>query len=87
MRDKHIYFILRELHKWEQDQNVLQTCENLVSILISDEPEPGLENLDQIEIPESLMEKLTVPEIRDNAEMPGCHDDDRQTASSTDDEI
>lgn len=87
MRDKHVYFILRELHKWEQDQNVLQTCENLVSILISDEPEPGLENLDQIKIPESLIEKLTVPEIRDNAEMPGCHGDNRRNTSSTDDEI
>ena len=57
MRDKHVYFILRELHTWEQDQNVLQTCENLVSILISDEPESALENLYQIKISESLIEK------------------------------
>ena len=85
MRDKHVYFILRELHKWEQDQNVLQTCENLVSILISDEPESGLENLDQIKIPESLTK--TALEIKDNAEMPGCHGDDRRNTSSTDDKI
>ena len=85
MRDKHVYFILRELHKWEQDQNVLQTCENLVSILISDEPESGLENLDQIKIPESLMK--TALEIKDNAEMSGCHSDDKRNTSSTDGEI
>ena len=45
---------MRELHKWEKEDTVKETCEALVSILISDEPEPGMENLHEVEIPESM---------------------------------
>lgn len=34
LRDKNTYVILRELHKWEKDTNVLLACENVVDILI-----------------------------------------------------
>lgn len=34
IRDKNTYVILRELHKWEKDREVLLACENLVDILI-----------------------------------------------------
>ena len=44
---------MRELHKGEKDPDVLQTCESLVSILISDEPEQGMENLHDVELPEA----------------------------------
>jgi hypothetical protein len=49
MRGNGVYFILRELHKWEEYKQAKTACENLVSILISDEPnDPSLENLDDI---------------------------------------
>lgn len=34
LREKNTYVILRELHKWEKDKNVLLACENVVDILI-----------------------------------------------------
>ena len=34
MREKNVYVILREYHKWEKDKNILLACENLVDILI-----------------------------------------------------
>ena len=58
MRDKQVYLIIRELHQWEEDTGVSQACENVISVLISDEPEPGMENLDQVKIPEDLVAKL-----------------------------
>lgn len=33
-RDKNVYVILREYHKWEQEKTILLACENLVDILI-----------------------------------------------------
>ena len=53
LRSKQVYLIMRELHKWEKEPEVLETCEALVSILISDEPEPGMENLLEVELPTS----------------------------------
>jgi len=58
IRDKQTYLILRELHKWEQDKLVLVACENLVDVMISDEPAPELENLHQVDIPEHLVDKF-----------------------------
>lgn len=34
MRERNVYVILRELHKWEKDRQVLLACENLVDLLI-----------------------------------------------------
>lgn len=45
---------MRELHKWEMEEPVKETCEALVSILISDEPEPGMENLHEVQVPEFM---------------------------------
>lgn len=53
LREKQTYLIMRELHKWESDPNVKETCEQLVSILISDEPESGMENLHEVELNDS----------------------------------
>lgn len=33
-RERNVYVILRELHKWEKDSKALLACENLVDILI-----------------------------------------------------
>lgn len=32
MRDKNVYLIVRELHKWEQDFQVAAACEKLVQV-------------------------------------------------------
>ena len=50
LREKQTYLILRELHKWEEEVEVKNVCENLVHILIADEPESGMENLHEVEL-------------------------------------
>lgn len=34
LRENGVYYILRELHKWEKDRRALLACENVVDILI-----------------------------------------------------
>ncbi|NWX52440.1 HGH1 protein, partial [Steatornis caripensis] len=45
LRDKGTYVILRELHRWEREPDVLAACEKVIQVLIGDEPSPGMENL------------------------------------------
>jgi len=59
VKNKNAYVILRELHKWETDEANIVAIENLVSLLISDDPEPGMENLHEVNIPDHVMEKLS----------------------------
>ena len=54
LRSKQVYLVMRELHKWEKEEAVKETCEALVSMLISDEPELGMENLHEVELPEFM---------------------------------
>lgn len=58
LRDKQVYIILRALDHWERDESVQKCCLNLISILISDDPEPGMANLDQVHILPELSEQL-----------------------------
>jgi hypothetical protein len=58
IKDKNTYLILRELFNWEKDEKSYTTCKKLIDILISDEPEPGLENLHQVEVPDELAKKF-----------------------------
>lgn len=58
VKDKNTYVIIRELHKWEKSPVVLAAIENLVYVLIADEPEEGMENLETVVIPEDIEEKL-----------------------------
>lgn len=51
---------MRELHKWETNSSNLVAIENLISVLIADEPEPGMENLNEVKIPENILAKLAV---------------------------
>lgn len=53
-----MYLILRELHRWEQDDSVKSVIENLVHILIADEPGPNVDNLEELK-PEDLRERDT----------------------------
>jgi len=58
MRDKNAYIVLRELHKWEQIPANIVAIENLISILISDEPDSGMEYLNEVVIPADIVAKL-----------------------------
>ncbi|NWT07310.1 HGH1 protein, partial [Mionectes macconnelli] len=58
VRAKGTYVVLRELHRWERDPEVLSTCHKLIQVLIGDEPEPGMENLLEVPVPEEVEQEL-----------------------------
>ncbi|XP_009469629.1 PREDICTED: protein FAM203A [Nipponia nippon] len=58
VREKGTYLILRELHRWEREPDVLAACEKLIQVLIGDEPGPGMENLLEVNVPEEVEEQL-----------------------------
>lgn len=58
LKEKNAYAIMREFHKWEKEPHVGAACEKLVQALIGDEPEEGMENLMELEIPDEVEEKL-----------------------------
>jgi len=66
MKDIGIYYLMRELHKWEEVKSVLVSCENLVDILIGDEPKSDMENLKSVEIPADLQDKFKRMDEEDN---------------------
>ncbi|XP_068035517.1 LOW QUALITY PROTEIN: protein HGH1 homolog, partial [Anomalospiza imberbis] len=66
LRSRGSYLVLRELHAWEKDPEVLSTCQKLIpvsgrphQVLIGDEPEAGMENLLEVTIPEELEQRLS----------------------------
>ena len=54
MRNNNAYIILRELHNWETDDEAKKACGNVIHVLIGDEPEQGMEDLKQVQIPEHI---------------------------------
>ncbi|XP_062614348.1 protein HGH1 homolog [Saccostrea cucullata] len=68
VKEKNTYIIIRELHKWESQRSNIIPIMNLIDILIGDEPEEGMENLHQVEIPEHLKEKFTKEDQEDEKE-------------------
>ncbi|KAF1574187.1 UNVERIFIED_CONTAM: hypothetical protein FQV16_0007577, partial [Eudyptes robustus] len=58
VREKGTYLILRELHRWEREPDVLAACEKLIQVLIGDEPGPGMENLLEVDVPEEVEQEL-----------------------------
>ncbi|XP_016072054.1 PREDICTED: protein HGH1 homolog, partial [Miniopterus natalensis] len=58
VRDQGAYLILRELHSWEPESDVRVTCEKLIQVLIGDEPEHGMENLLEVQVPEDVEQQL-----------------------------
>ncbi|XP_011905579.1 PREDICTED: protein HGH1 homolog isoform X2 [Cercocebus atys] len=58
VRDQGAYLILRELHSWEPEPDVRAACEKLIQVLIGDEPEPGMENLLEVQVPEDVEQQL-----------------------------
>uniref|UniRef100_A0A8D2AN82 Protein HGH1 homolog n=1 Tax=Sciurus vulgaris TaxID=55149 RepID=A0A8D2AN82_SCIVU len=58
VRDQGTYLILRELHSWEPEPDVRVACEKLIQVLIGDEPECGMENLLEVQVPEDVERQL-----------------------------
>ncbi|NXD04318.1 HGH1 protein, partial [Certhia familiaris] len=58
VRSRGSYLVLRELHTWEKNPEVLRTCEKVIQVVIGDEPEEGLENLLEVTIPEEVERQL-----------------------------
>ena len=58
LRKNQVYLILRALDKWETDEGVKRCCMDLIGMLISDDPEPDMQHLDQVVIPQELREQL-----------------------------
>ncbi|GFR81955.1 protein HGH1 homolog [Elysia marginata] len=58
IKEKNAYLILRELHKWEKDPRSKLGCQKLCEMLISDEPEVGMEDLHKVTVPDELVEKF-----------------------------
>lgn len=58
LKAKRTYIILREYDNWEENQQLKEINHDLIQLLIGDEPEPGMENLEQIEIPPRVKERF-----------------------------
>eukprot|EP00794_Sanderia_malayensis_P014063 gene14063-15529_t len=58
LKDNGVYLIMRELHKNEDQENVILVLEQLIQILIGDEPEEEMEDLKNVQIPTHIAEKL-----------------------------
>ncbi|XP_042353059.1 LOW QUALITY PROTEIN: protein HGH1 homolog [Plectropomus leopardus] len=69
MKAKNVYPITREFHRWEKDVHVSAACEKLVQVLIGDEPERGMENLMEVEIPEDVEAKLKEADAKEQEEL------------------
>ncbi|XP_028263120.1 protein HGH1 homolog [Parambassis ranga] len=69
LKEKNAYPILREFHRWEKDPHVTAACEKLVQVLIGDEPEEGMENLMEVEIPEDVEKKLKEADAKEEEEL------------------
>ncbi|XP_024126719.1 protein HGH1 homolog isoform X2 [Oryzias melastigma] len=69
LKDKKVYPIMREFHRWETDVHVAAACEKLIQVLIGEEPEPGMENLMEVQIPEDVEKKLKEMDAREQEEL------------------
>lgn len=58
IRDSNVYYLLREYHLWEQDEEALAMLENVIDILIKKEEEINVDNLKKLDIPSDLVEKF-----------------------------
>lgn len=72
MKAKRAYIIMREFDKWERNEQLNDICQDLIQHLIGDEPSPGMENLEQVEIPTEMREKFD----KLTAENPRVNDED-----------
>nr|XP_004656370.1 protein HGH1 homolog [Jaculus jaculus] len=71
VREQGAYLILRELHSWEPEPDVQVACEKLIQVLIGDEPEPGMENLLEVQVPEDVEQQLKQLDENEQQELAG----------------
>ncbi|MEQ2182780.1 hypothetical protein GOODEAATRI_025764 [Goodea atripinnis] len=102
LKQKNVYPVMREFHRWEKDIYVAAACEKLIQVrniwratswnlrsiycvglvgmqhdftppsfqvLIGDEPEQGMENLMEVEIPQDVEEKLQEAHTKEQEEL------------------
>jgi len=50
LRQQRIYCVLREYHKWEEDEELLELVERVVNLIIQTEDEIGLDNFKDIKV-------------------------------------
>ncbi|XP_061544788.1 protein HGH1 homolog isoform X2 [Phycodurus eques] len=84
LKDKNVYVVMREFHRWEKDPKVTSACEKLVEVLIGDEPDRGMDNLLEVNIPEDVEEKLKEAHAKEQRELQAeeerrNQEDDEQT--------
>ncbi|XP_049621599.1 protein HGH1 homolog [Suncus etruscus] len=65
VKDSGAYLVLRELYNWEPEPDVRTACEKLIQVLIGDEPECGLENLLEVQVPEDVERQLQKLDLQD----------------------
>ncbi|OWF42263.1 protein HGH1 homolog [Mizuhopecten yessoensis] len=58
VKEKNTYVIMREFHKWEEHEDNFHALMNLIDMLISDEPQQGMEDLNTVDIPQDIEEKF-----------------------------
>ncbi|KAM6148276.1 protein HGH1 homolog [Rhynchocyon petersi] len=74
VRDQGAYLILRELHSWEPEPAVRVACEKLIQVLIGDEPECGMENLLEVQVPEDVERHLQQLDLQEQEQpVPELH--------------
>ncbi|NXX52666.1 HGH1 protein, partial [Scopus umbretta] len=83
VREKGTYLILRELHRWEREPEVLAACEKLIQVLIGDEPGPGMENLLEVKVPEELEQQLQRLDLEEEERWRREQEERQETLGST----
>lgn len=78
LKKKNVYPIMRAFHCWEKEPHVVLACEKLVQVLIGDEPEQGMENLMEVNIPEEVEEKLREADAKEQQELEKEQEERRQ---------
>ncbi|XP_002166928.1 protein HGH1 homolog isoform X1 [Hydra vulgaris] len=60
LKNNGTYYVLREFHRsLDNDDVIEEPLVNLIQVLIGDEPEPGMDNLRTLEIPEHIQKQFT----------------------------
>ncbi|XP_028303404.1 protein HGH1 homolog [Gouania willdenowi] len=84
LKEKNVYFIMREFDRWEKDVHVSAACEKLIQVLIGDEPEPGMENLMEVEIPTDVEEKLKEADAKEQEKLKQEEEEEEEKRKSSD---
>lgn len=58
LKSKQVYPLMREFHRWEENDEVKNAAEKLIQVLIGDEPQRGMENLMEVTIPDDVEKQL-----------------------------